>query len=271
MMIGHTKNKTYFKNIIDKGMLGHAYLFSGPEMIGKKMFAEGVYKIINGREIYNDPDFKLAGSQIKDARNLKAYMAFKPYVGPYKFAVIDDAHKLTTEASNALLKVLEEPPSFSMLILITSMPKLLPQTILSRCEEVRFLPATESETEKFVRNRISNKEDGEFLIKLCQGRLGLIQRLVDEKGVDEAKRSVDDLRKLLRQGIFERMQYAKKVHDKKINAGKLVGYWLNWLHANIDNSPQVPIILKDLIKLNRIVSQSQFNHRLALENFLIKL
>ena len=295
MLIGHHKQKKYFSNVIKNGSLNHAYLLSGPEMIGKKLFALGLYEAMNSRKPENDPDFKLISPKleegepptyitnervssqrggtklyIEDAKDIKKFLSFKAYSGPYKVVVIDDAHRLTTEATNALLKTLEEPSSLSVLFLVTHMPKSLPTTILSRCEEVAFLPAQTDEVTEFLRDKKLNKLDEEFLIKISFGRLGFIARLLEEDRLDSAKKAVDDLRKLLGKGAFEKLDYAKMIHENKAY-GQTVGYWLNWLYANLNNSPKNAVIVRNLFQLNSIVSQPQFNHRLALENFLLNL
>jgi|SRR3989344_1495059 len=302
-LIGHEKNKKYFKNLIKNESLGHAYLLSGPEMIGKKLFALELYELLNGRRPENDPDFKLVSPRIdegetqiyiEDVRDIKKFLSLKAYNGPYKVVAIDDAHRLTTEATNALLKTLEEPSALSVLFLITHMPKSLPGTILSRCEEASFLPAQINEVAEFLRDKQLNphtkrasaaepqrfnnarsgvginKFDEDFLIKISFGRLGFIDRLLQEDGLDSAKKAVDDLRRLLGNGVFEKMDYAKKIHENRAY-GPTVSYWLNWLYANLNNSPKNTLIVKNLLELNSIVSQPQFNHRLALENFLINL
>ena len=150
------------------------------------------------------------------------------------------------------------------------MSKSLPGTILSRCEEVTFLPAQPAEVVEFLRSKKLNKQDEDFLIKISFGRLGFIERLLRDGGLDSAKIAVEDLRKLLGRGISEKIDYAKKIHENKTYAST-VGYWLNWLYANLNNSPKNTRIVRNLLELNSLVSQPQFNHRLALENFLINL
>src|SRR3989344_4845985 len=111
--IGFDKNKKYFLDAIKNGNLSHAYIFCGPDGIGKKLFAYDLFSFINQREPEGDPDFKLltprledddlpAGRHgtkiyIEDVRNLKSYLSLKPYHGPYKFVVINDADRLVPE------------------------------------------------------------------------------------------------------------------------------------------------------------------------------
>lgn len=278
-IIGHEVNKRYFKNILKNDSLAHAYLFTGQEMIGKKTFALELYSLINGREAVNDPDFIYAGPNlsegeskiyIEDIRKLKSFFRYKPYAGPYKLAVIDDAHRLTPESANALLKILEEPPGFSVLILITSLSKLVPATILSRCEKVSFNPADEKDLNTWLSGKKIKQDDKEFLIKLAGGRIGFMNRLLEKDGITRARKSIDDLRKLLSSGTFERMAYAKKVHEKE-DYQPMIDHWLSWVSVHVRSSPKNEKIVRDLLSLNQIVSQPQYNHRLALENFLINL
>lgn len=278
-LVGHNKQKKYFKYVVGNGALSHAYLFIGPEMIGKKMLALELFELINKRAYINDPDFVFIGPNlsegeskiyIDDIRKLKSFFRFKPYVGPYKLAIIDDAHCLTEEAANALLKILEEPPEFSVIILVSSIPGLMPTTIVSRCEKIRFNEATQKETVDYLTHKKVNKEDRDFLIKLAGGKIGLINRLTEGGGIIEAKKAIDDLRKLFNSGIYEKMSYAKHVHEKSDYQPK-IGYWLNWVSAHLQNSPKNEKIVKNLLSLNQLISQPQFNHRLALENFLLNL
>jgi hypothetical protein len=279
MIIGHTKQKKYFNNLYKNNSLSHAYLFTGQEMIGKKLFAIKLFELINGQIPENHPDFVLISPNFKeeetkiyieDVRKLKSFFRLKPHTGPYRVAVIDDGHRLTEEAANALLKILEEPPEFSVLILISYMPGLIPATILSRCERVRFATANKEEISSYMAGNKIKREDKEFLIKLAGGRIGLINRLMEGDGISEARKAVDDLRKLLSSGIYEKMNYAKTVHQKgNYQAG--VDYWLNWVSAHVTTSPKNEKIVKELLALNQIISQPQYNHRLALENFLLNL
>ncbi|KKT81179.1 MAG: hypothetical protein A3B99_04920 [Candidatus Yanofskybacteria bacterium RIFCSPHIGHO2_02_FULL_44_12b] len=292
-VLGHNKNKAYFETVLKNSSasapghsaLFHAYLFSGQEMIGKKTFALDLYRNVNGREEIrsSDLDFKMifprlsegeAKIYIEDIREIKLFLSLKPNFGPYKFVVIDNAHALTPEASNALLKILEEPPPFSVIILVTSTPKLLPQTILSRCQLIRFIPSVEGALD-FIKSKKVKNEDADFLIQMSAGRIGWIEKILESGELKDAKRAVDDFKKLLKEGTFERMIYAKKAYESK-SYPALVNFWLDWLHYQLKHGSDIPVsklkeAAKNLLKLHYLISQPQFNHRLALENFLINL
>jgi DNA polymerase-3 subunit delta' len=277
-MIGHEKQKKYFEQIIKNGRLGHAYLFTGPEMIGKRTFALELAKNLLGYE--TGPDLKYITPRIEDdesriyiedIRDLKKEFSLKSYGGKWRMIVLNDAHFMTPEASNAFLKLLEEPPAGSTLILISSMPKLLPATIISRCEEVRFMSQNDKEITDYLSEHKKFKTvDRDFILKLSGGRIGFVNYLLDKDNFENANKAIDDLRKLFKAGIFERMEYAKKLNEKG-DYGPVISYWLSWVSAHLSVSPKNEKIVKDLLSLNSLVSQPQYNHRLAVENFLLNL
>ncbi|MEX2090507.1 MAG: hypothetical protein WD989_00005, partial [Candidatus Paceibacterota bacterium] len=199
----HNNNKKYFENVVKNNQLSHAYLFSGPEGVGKKDFAYELFRLVNGRNPENDPDLKLLTPRleedetkisIKDVRELKNFLSLKPYFGPYKFVVVNDADRLTVEASNSILKLLEEPSPFSVIVLVSSKPGQLLPTILSRCENVRFLSSGAKVLDK------------------------------------ETLKAIDEFVKAARQGIPARLKYAEKLY-KEEDYQKLVVGLIHWLHA----------------------------------------
>lgn len=278
-VVGHAKNQNYFETVFKNGRLSHAYLFTGPAMIGKKLFAENLFKKANGRDTAeNNPDFKLIFPRvlegetkiyIDDIRDIKSFLSLKPYYGPYKFLIIDKADRMTDDASNALLKTLEEPAPHSIIILVTANPKLLLPTISSRCETIKFLPPEENEIAEFIKqkNYKTKEEDLSFLLKLARGRIGWLIGELETDRLAETKKNIDDFQKIIGQGIFEKMQFAKKTYENDSYA-ELAGKWLNWAYSFDAGGIR---ILKGLLQLNRLFSQPQFNHRLALENFLINI
>lgn len=236
------KQKKYFENLLYNGMLGHAYLFIGQDAAGKKSCVEDICTSLTGKGFDNNPDLQFIRSNvekddhkiyIENIRELKSFMSLKPYSSEYKLAVIDNADAMTAEAANAMLKILEEPPKKSVLILISSKTGTLPRTILSRCETVVFPPAPEVRT-------------------------------------DEMDKALSELRKVAKQDMAERIQYAKKLHEKGDYA-ELVNLWLRSLHYQLSEKPASAPVLRRLLRLSHIVSQPQYNHRIALENFFVNL
>lgn len=143
------------------GRLAHAYLFYGPDGVGKKLAAREFAKSLNCTEGKEDccdycsscmkieqnnhpdilwiyPSGKSRVIKIEQMRQLQNFIAWRPYEGRFKVCIIADAHTLKMEAANAFLKTLEEPPDNSVLILVTHMPELLLPTIKSRTQGVQF-------------------------------------------------------------------------------------------------------------------------------------
>ena len=275
-IVGFDKQKKYFKALLDGGALSHAYLFHGPEMAGKRSFVLELCGKVNGRCFSaNDPDIKFISAPdaeipISAIRELKSFFSLRPYYGPHKFAVIDDAEKLNTESSNALLKVLEEPPKFGIIFLITSKPQMLLPTILSRCEAVRCLPQGDTEILEYLGDRRINGEDRALLVELAGGRLGWVVRTLENGNLPEIKKTIEEFLKVARQGIPEKMEYAKKLSENE-NRQEIFIDLLNWLYAQHKKGKSAPHALRGLLKLQNILSKSEFNPRLAIENFLLHI
>jgi DNA polymerase-3 subunit delta' len=286
--IGFEKIKDFFEKAAKTGALAHAYLFSGQEMMGKKIFALELIGLVNGKlevntssETVINPDLLLidGGSSesgqtisIEEIRKVKNFISLSPVVGPYKFVVINDAHLMTTEAQNALLKVLEEPNPSSILILVTANPNALLPTIVSRCQEIKFPPHPAEVIRKFLNNSGLSKSEAEFLAEFSNGRVGLIKTVLEEKSFGVIKSSVEDLIRLIKADIGERLIAAQGLSDDKNRPDLMekVLYWILYMRMRIDE-PKAPKILKGLLELHKVISQPQFNHRLALENFLVQL
>ncbi|MEK7124121.1 MAG: hypothetical protein AAB877_00325, partial [Patescibacteria group bacterium] len=133
-MLGNKEIQNYFGTLVENDNLSHAYLFYGPEGVGKKSFVFRISELISG-PVAGNPDLKIIDKgdeeiHIADVRELKSFIHLTPF-GRYKVAVINNAHNLGRDASNALLKILEEPPGKSVLFLISHLPKLLAATVVS--------------------------------------------------------------------------------------------------------------------------------------------
>ena len=154
----------------------HAYLFVGPDGVGKALFAlEAARLLLCEQPIDEDacgrcrscrqvssgthPDFHFVEAvegkrfiSIEQIQSLCGHYAVRPH-GERRIAVLRDADRMTQEAANALLKTLEEPPAWGMLILTTSRPGGLPETILSRCQTLRFGPLSREDVAAILRRQ----------------------------------------------------------------------------------------------------------------------
>lgn len=133
------------RNAHKQNRLGHAYLISGPPGSGKRALAADVASLVNGtapndvfttsaREVFvAEPESKSRRIVIEQVRNLEHSLQMRATNGRRKIAIISEADRLQPQAANAFLKTLEEPPENSLLLLLTTLPEVLPDTILSRC------------------------------------------------------------------------------------------------------------------------------------------
>jgi DNA polymerase-3 subunit delta' len=138
----------YLEGAQKRSRLAHAYLITGPPGSGKRALAAELAHRVNGApadEIFagSAPDVHLASPEsksrrivIEQIRGLEHALQMRASDGRRKVAVISEADRMVTQASNAFLKTLEEPPNNSLLLLLSSIPELLPETILSRCIEI---------------------------------------------------------------------------------------------------------------------------------------
>jgi DNA polymerase III subunit delta' len=147
----------YLSRAYERGRLGHAYLISGPPGSGKRGLALDLSNLLSGStsaDIFGspppgvylaEPESKSRRIVIDQVRTLEHALQMRSANGHRKIAIITDADRLQPQAANAFLKTLEEPPNDSLLLLLSSMPEVLPDTILSRCVAV---PLAASEKEK---------------------------------------------------------------------------------------------------------------------------
>lgn len=177
-LVGQEAIKQTLENSLKIQKISHAYLFSGPRGTGKTSVARLFAKALNcekgNGEICNEcsncrainegshPDVieidAASNSGVDEVRELIEKVKYAPIQGKYKVYIIDEVHMMTNSAFNALLKTLEEPPSYVVFILCTTEPyKLLP-TILSRCQRYEFKKITDAELKKLITHVL--KEEG---------------------------------------------------------------------------------------------------------------
>ncbi|SJT40791.1 ATP-binding protein [Clostridioides difficile] len=175
-IIGQDFAKKYLTNSIKKNKLNNAYMFEGMDGIGKKKFADELSKLLLDYEnLENSPDYVLIkpdGNSIKIAqiRNLQSDIVIRPHKD-YKIYIINNAEKMTVEAQNALLKTLEEPPNYAIIILVTNNKESLLETIKSRCDIIKFSPIPIEDLKRYLINTGIEEERAQLLAIFSRGSI----------------------------------------------------------------------------------------------------
>jgi DNA polymerase-3 subunit delta' len=193
-IIGHDRQIEHLRNAMRNGRLAHAYLFLGKEGIGKKVVALNLAKALNclrGDEEPCDecrpclkvnhlhhPDVLLVEPhgqwiRIDQIRDLQRELSHRPYEGKRRVCILTDADRMRQEAANALLRILEEPPLHTVLILLAANGDFILPTITSRCQRITFNPLPPERIAEVLRSRLGLKtEEAHILASLADGSLG---------------------------------------------------------------------------------------------------
>lgn len=197
-LLGNDKIKQELLDVVRSGNVSHSYIFVGEEGLGKCLFALDFAKLIlcmsenklecNNCEScvkfssQNHPDFikvEPDGNSIKIAqmREMQENIYQKPIVSSKKVFIINNAEKMTQEAQNSLLKTLEEPPSYIVIILIVSNENLLLNTIKSRCLKLNFQNIGKAEILKYLEANNLKQEFTDNMVNLCNGSIGKLEEI----------------------------------------------------------------------------------------------
>jgi len=215
---GQDKAVSFLKSVLENNRFSQAYIFFGPNGVGKKLTALNFAKAFNcaipvGQrpcdacvscrkiDASNHPDVFLlvpekedASIKIDQVREVIKNISLKAYEARKKVYIIDDAHLMTPEAQNALLKTLEEPPSDSVLILITDNMESLFSTIVSRSQVVKFFPFAVAEVKDILTQVYKiDAVKAHILAHISSGMLGEALRQNDEDFFKKRSRIIKGL------------------------------------------------------------------------------
>ena len=295
MIIGHEKQLLFLKKSVQFNLLSHAYLFYGESQIGKKTIAMELAKLIYCEGICGKcrncldiekkthPDVIIIEPEknnipISKIRELQSKLALTGLQDKHRVVILDQAHCLNQEAQNAFLKILEEPKGKIVFFLITAYPEMLFSTVLSRVCRIYFSPVSKQKIKDFlIKKGLKQEEINEF-ITLSFGRPGLIFDFLSSKDfLDEHRRKMEEIIKIRESNLFSRFQYAKSLSQDSNETEKILEIWLRYFRQRLLNGNDSDYSLKKLLKIvkliqdtNFLISSTNVNSKLALENLLIE-
>ena len=256
MILGHQKQQQFLKRSAQLDKVSHAYLFHGPNHLGKKAIALEFIKLLNCqnpnkpcgicrscRDIQKNtsPDLTIikpeeiaaskkspakAGREIKinQIKKLQKNLSLCSYQAEIKAAIIDRAECMNQEAQNCFLKTLEEPSGKTVLILITEHAEALLPTILSRVEKIKFSLLPISKIESYLKEK--GIEAAQEIALISEGRPGVALNLsAHPELLVLQKQKVKELERLISGNIAFRFQYAKTIAQDPQELPNILDIW----------------------------------------------
>lgn len=240
-IIGHEQIKEHLQNAISMNKISHAYILDGPDQSGKmslaKSFAmalqceqqstEGCMKCHSCKQALsnNQPDIiylqheKPNTISVDDIRKqINNDIVIKPYASPYKIYIIDEAEKMNQQAQNALLKTIEEPPTYAILLLLTTNADAFLPTILSRCIRLNIKPVSNQKIHSFLVKEYHFSDDkADICTAFAQGNVGKAIQLANSEDFNEIKNSALQLLKRIKEiELYEMMEAIKQINEYKL-------------------------------------------------------
>lgn len=237
-ILGNEQIKEHFQKAIAGRKPSHAYILTGEKGMGKKTLAkafamtllcqesgeEPCYECSSCRQFMtdNNPDVIYVSHEkpnsigVDDIRKqINEDIMIKPYSSQYKIYIVDESEKMTVQAQNALLKTIEEPPAYGVLILLTTNADGLLQTILSRCVVLKMNPLHDKVLKDYlIRNTGAGEEQADVTAAFARGNLGKAIDLVSSEDFLKMRESTLHMLKCLKEmEISELLDYIREIKD----------------------------------------------------------
>ena len=221
-IIGQESVVEHLKNVVETGKAAHAYIINGEIRSGKefiaKIFAKalqceadgekpcGVCRSCKQTDSNNQPDIILVQHEkpnsigVEDIRNrINGDMMIKPYSSPYKIYIVNEGEKMTVQAQNALLKTLEEPPSYGIIMILTTNLETMLPTILSRCVTLNMKPVADQKIQKYLMEELQIPHyKAQVCVAFARGNIGKAKSLATSEEFDNIKTEAVTLLKYIK-------------------------------------------------------------------------
>lgn len=287
-IIGNDKIKEGLINSIKINKTSHSYLFVGTEGIGKSLIAKEFAKMIlcTDENKYcnkcksciefdtdNNPDFKIIepdgnSLKIEQIREFQSKVAEKPIISDKKVYIINDSDKMTQEAQNCLLKTLEEPPDYVVIILIGSNENAFLSTIKSRCMILHFDKISNEEIEKYLEENYQVKINSKIMIEAFQGSIGKALQLKEkQEEYEKIEEIIYNLEKRDKIDILNMSEIIYKSKDEKL---EILDY-INVVFIDLAKKSSKYANCIRIVEETKKRLQSNANYDMCIDNMLFNL
>ena len=252
-ILGHEQIIAHLQNAIEEDKVSHAYIFNGPEASGKMMLAEafamalqcegeGKRPCLECRSCrqaadHNQPDIIYVSHEkpntigVDDIRTqVNNDIDIKPYSSRYKVYIVDEAQKMNQQAQNALLKTIEEPPAYAIILLLTTNADSFLQTILSRCITLNLKAVKEDKIKEYLMKHYQIPDyQADICAAFSQGNVGKAIQLASSEEFGELKASVLQLMKRLEDiDLYEMTGAVKQIAEYKLSVNDYFDLMMIW-------------------------------------------
>ena len=252
-IIGQEQIKEHLQNALTTKKVSHAYIINGEKSSGKeyiaKVFAMALQcergELEPCQECHackqalsdNQPDIIRVGHEkpntisVDDIRaQINNDVAIKPYSSPYKIYIVNEAEKMTQQAQNAILKTLEEPPEYAVILLLTSNVNALLPTILSRCVVLNMKPVADEKVRKFLMEELKVPDyKADVCVAFARGNIGKAKALASSEDFENIKNEALSLLKYIEDmELHEIVAAIKKISEYKLEIGDYFDIMAIW-------------------------------------------
>ena len=276
-VLGHEEVLRHLQNAAAQNQISHSYIFAGEKGSGKKLLAKLFAMTLqceeHGKEPCmhcsackkamnrNHPDIiyvehmKPSSIGIEDIREqLIADVQIKPYTGPYKIYIVDEAEKMTVQAQNALLKTIEEPPAYAVILLLANNNTGLLPTIKSRCVTLNFKPVRDDVIRKYLMEDLHVPDyQAEVSVAFAQGNVGKAKQIATAEDFTEMMEAAF---RILKQGsnmeVYEMVDAVKNLSEEKHTIYEYLDLFLVWFRD--------VLLFKATKEMDHLVFRQEYNY-----------